>query len=80
MEEWHVASWALASVLTMAFSLLVLVAIAWIIVQLVRSPGGPHPRKTPALEVLEERYARGEIGRQEFLDRKEVLSRPGAGT
>ena len=29
----------------------------------------------PALRVLEERYARGEISREEFLERREVLLR-----
>jgi putative membrane protein len=30
----------------------------------------------PALRLLEERYARGEISREEFLERMEVLLRP----
>ncbi|HEX9312162.1 MAG TPA: SHOCT domain-containing protein [Actinomycetota bacterium] len=30
---------------------------------------------SPALRVLEERYARGEISREEFLERREVLLR-----
>jgi putative oligomerization/nucleic acid binding protein len=37
----------------------------------------PHLRhseyRSPALGVLEERYARGEISREEFLERREVL-------
>jgi putative membrane protein len=37
----------------------------------------PHlqfgPRASPALRLLEERYARGEISRQEFLERRAVL-------
>jgi putative membrane protein len=31
---------------------------------------------SPALRVLEERYARGEIPREEFLDRRRVLLQP----
>jgi putative membrane protein len=30
----------------------------------------------PALRLLEERYARGEISREEFLERREVLLQP----
>ena len=37
----------------------------------------PHlqfgPRSSPALRLLEERYARGEISREEFLERRTVL-------
>jgi hypothetical protein len=44
----------------------------------------PHLRlpeyRSPALRVLEERYARGEISREEFLERREVLLRRPAAT
>jgi putative membrane protein len=35
----------------------------------IRWPSGP----SPALRLLEERYARGEISREEFLERRAVL-------
>ena len=42
----------------------------------------PHVRwpesQPPALRLLEERYARGEISREEFLERRAVLSGAGA--
>jgi putative membrane protein len=39
---------------------------------------GLHHRfhEPPALRLLEERYARGEISRDEFLERREVLLQP----
>lgn len=71
----------------MAFfmNLLVLAAIVWLVVVLVRKassePGRTHPRSR-AIAVLEERYARGEISRQEFFERRAVLAGedPGGGT
>jgi len=40
-------------------------------------PPGPHtpppPRQPQALSILEERYARGEISREEFIERRAVL-------
>ena len=34
---------------------------------------GSHRNSSPAIRLLEERYARGEITREEFLHRREVL-------
>jgi putative membrane protein len=42
-------------------------AIRWLFGQ------GRHPRRDPALEILRERYARGEINREEFESRKRDL-------
>ncbi len=52
----------------------------WVIVGLVvyavvRSrPAHGQGGRSPALRVLEERYARGEISREEFLRRRDVLA------
>lgn len=64
--------WGLIGLLFMiAFWTLVVV----LIVGLVRGRGGAAPGRTSAaLHILEERYARGEIDRQEFLDRRAVLT------
>jgi putative membrane protein len=37
----------------------------------VPTPGPPRP---PSLGILEERYARGEISREEFIERRQVLT------
>jgi putative membrane protein len=64
-------------------------AVFWIVVVFLLiaafSRGGRYPagrlwRGSPALDILEARYARGEIGRDEYLQKKnDLLNRePGA--
>jgi putative membrane protein len=53
------------------------VLVVMLIVRLVKSSPGSAPRSS-GLRVLEERYARGEITRDEFLERKAVLTGDGA--
>lgn len=55
------------------FWILVLIVVIVLIVRLVREPRWLHPpgeHRSPGLDVLEERYARGEIGRDEYLQKK----------
>ena len=63
----------------MIFWVVVLIALVLAVVWLIRSmmTGGPAagshsppPRRSPGLDVLEERYARGEINRDEYLEKK----------
>lgn len=55
----------------------ILIAVIVGVVWLVRSlavPGGHHlPRRSGGLDVLEERYARGEINRDEYLQKKKDI-------
>ena len=57
---------------------LVLVALVIGVIWFVRSPSyggaGRLPRRSSALDILEERYARGEINRDEFLKMKQEIS------
>ncbi|MCL4368886.1 MAG: SHOCT domain-containing protein [Actinobacteria bacterium] len=63
--------------------LLVLGLIVWLVVEATRghedrSPPAawaPPPVRPDARALLDERYARGEIERQEYLQRREDLSR-----
>jgi putative membrane protein len=67
---WGPGWWFLGSLISLAFWVLVVVAI----VHLVRSrPPAPGAPMSSALRILEDRYARGEIGREEFLERRAVL-------
>lgn len=57
------------------FWVLVLVGVVWVVRVLIDRPEqAPHTGKTP-LQILEERYARGEISEQEFLHMREQLRR-----
>ena len=59
---------------------LVLIAVVAAVVWLVRSLGtaGHHPpappRRSAGLDVLEERYAKGEINRDEYLEKKRDIT------
>lgn len=62
-------------VFMMLFGLLVVAAVVVGIVFLVRSGSAPsdRPGRSSALEVLQERFARGEIDREEFEERRRAL-------
>jgi putative membrane protein len=50
--------------------------LIWVVIYAIRGfarPGDPRPRQISAIEVLEERFARGEIDRDEFEERRRVL-------
>jgi uncharacterized membrane protein len=69
------ASVGLISLLVVAASLAIPIAIVWLIVVLVRSATGANsrPRYDPAAEQLRYRYARGEISQAEFEQGMHVL-------
>jgi len=61
------------------FGILFIAAIAIAVVLVIRALGGGPARRRgggsqSALEILDERFARGEIDREEYEDRKKVLS------
>ena len=61
---------------SLAFWVLLIIAIVALIQGRPRGPAGPG--STGAVRVLEDRYARGEISRDEFVERREVLRGGGA--
>lgn len=63
----------------MIFWAVVLIAVIAAIVWLVRSmsggpAGGGTARRSAGLDLLEERYARGEINRDEYLQKKKDIA------
>jgi putative membrane protein len=65
-------SWGIVWGLGMAAFWIAVIAVIVVMLRgVARRPDGVGGRS--ALEVLEERYARGEVTRDEFLDRRAVL-------
>lgn len=66
--------WGGMMVINGAVWLLILVGVFVVILRLSRSGGGPS--RSSGLDVLEDRYARGDIQRDEYLQKKQdILSR-----
>jgi putative membrane protein len=55
--------------------LIILVIVIWMIVRTLnqKSSRNQPDNKTP-LDILKERYARGEISKQEYVDKKKTIS------
>jgi putative membrane protein len=58
----------------LAFIALTVLVVAWVL----RAAGVGHPRAEgkSALDILKDRFARGEIDRTEYEERKKLLSSP----
>lgn len=81
-HDWSMMGWGggtwLGS-LQMIIWPLILVALVAGVIWFVRSPDAGASRSQPlrrssGLDILEERYARGEINRDEFLQKKQEIS------
>ena len=80
MMDW--TGWGYGMFLGPLFMILVLAAVIAVTVVIVRGLGGPQPWAPPPhpgppgrtpLDILKERYARGEIDKEEFEERRRVL-------
>lgn len=72
-ESWWDGGWGIVWGLAMAaFWIAVIVVIVVMLRAVARRPDAVS--RGSALELLEERYARGEVTRDEFLDRRAVLT------
>ena len=75
-EMWWDGGWGIVWGLAMAAFWIVVIAVIVLMLRAVaRRPNGVGGRS--ALKLLEERYARGEVTREEFLDRRAVLADKG---
>jgi putative membrane protein len=72
---WGPGWWIVGSFLWIVFWVVVIVVLIGLL-RGRRTPGEGRSM-TPALRILEERYAKGEISREEFLERRSVLSGTG---
>ncbi|MDA8253028.1 MAG: SHOCT domain-containing protein [Rhodospirillales bacterium] len=71
---WHWLGWLGMAFFWVILILLVLAAVRYLTGgRRLNAPGGE--RKPDALAVLEERYARGEIDREEYLQKRDDLKR-----
>lgn len=56
------------------FWILLIVAIVWIVKVVSGSENNPPDKQMSALDILKERYARGEIDQQEFEQKRKDLA------
>ena len=70
MYEWH----GFGGGMMWIFWILILLALAGFVIFLARQAGESRNRDKTALEILQERYARGEIDRDEFKQMRDDLN------
>lgn len=72
----HMGAWGWGmGIFGALFMVLVVGLVVWLIVYLVRADQGRGTGAKGALDLLDERYARGEIDREEYLERRADLER-----
>ena len=54
--------------------LLILIVVIWVVVRLVNQNNQKQINKQTPLDILKERYAKGEIDKNEFEERKKDIS------
>ncbi len=67
-------SWGMA-LFGWLFMMLMVALVVWLIWSVTRRPGSSHDGRRGAVDLLDERYARGEIDRDEYLQRKSDLEK-----
>ena len=72
MDDWGTGTWIVMAVM-MAAMFAVILGVAWLLVRPFSRWAEGRRERDPALDELRERYARGEIGDDEFAARKRQL-------
>jgi len=67
---WHDGSWG---ILWMLASWVTIVVLVWVIALAIRHEAGGADRRRDPVEILQERFARGEIDEAEYRSRLNVL-------
>ncbi len=70
MFEWH----GFGGGMMWIYWILIIVALVWFVAFATRRGGASSGREKTALEILQERYARGEIDRDEFERKRNDLN------
>jgi len=75
MHDWWGMGWGGGMLLGPVLVIILLVVLAALIVPYMRGigPGGDEPRARTPRDILDERYARGEIDREEYLRRRQDI-------
>ncbi len=72
----HMGGWGWGmAIFGWLFMVLVVGLVAWLIASTLRRPDSAGRESRRALQILDERYAAGEINRDEYLERKNDLER-----
>ena len=72
----HMGGWGWGmAIFGLVFMVLIVVLVAWLIWLATRRPGSFGDGRRGAVDLLDERYARGEIDRDEYLQRKSDLDK-----
>ena len=69
MFEWH----GYGGGMMWIFWILIIVALLWFVAMATRRGDTPRQQEKSALEILKERYAKGEIEREEFEQKQKDL-------
>lgn len=72
MHGWSFGWWPMGGIFWIAFLVIAFFGVAAII-RMLSGDGSPRRHSSSALAILEERYARGEIDREEYEQRRRHL-------